>query len=496
MRIGIYIRVSTDEQAKEGFSIETQRRIDNAFAIVKGADEVVEYIDDGYSAKNLRRPAVQRMIEDCKKRKLDAVLVWKLDRLTRDLRDMLMLMDDVFRKYSIEFISATESIDTTTPAGRLFLSILGAFAQNEREVNALRVKTVMTEISKGCKHMGGVPPYGYIVNTQGFYEIEPKEAEAVRMIFEMRGDGRSYTDISEALNKAGHKSRNGKGFGKNSLYDMLRNEKYTGVYIYNRAAEADPDGKRNNRASKPEEDIIRIEGGMPAIISIEQWKKVRSMTREGQSVGGKNHAKNIYVLSGLVYCGECGRKMSIANAGRNRDGSYWRAYRCPDKCVPGVEYRKLEDCVFEFIENLARDKDLVEKTIKTIEEFNTYTAEDANEDLGKMRAEIKEAQRQRDNLFKLASKSDDPPVSLMEEIKRREGEIGNLRRQISIKEASVLRISIADVRTRFELLANIRDLSKEEQKKVVNEVIEAVTIYGDRIDISITTRSDGSLRTF
>ena len=371
------MRVSTDEQAKEGASIPAQLRILNAQAVLKGADDVVEYVDDGYSAKNLNRPAVQRLIADCNARQLDMVLVWKSDRLTRNLRDLLMLVEDVFEGNSVEFASAMEPIDTSNPAGRLMLNVLGAFAQSERETTSLRTKTVMLEQAKLGKHLGGRPPYGYAVTPDMFYEIVPHEAEAVRMAFEIKASGGSYSEIISALDAEGHKTRDGNSFTRNTLYDMLRNEKYTGTYIYNRAAAARKDGSRNNRASKPDSEIERIPGGMPAIIPIDLWEAVRAMSQEGKALGGKNYAKNIYLLSGLIRCSACGKSMTIANGGRNRDGSYWRVYRCKDKCVKGVEYKKLEACVLDYLVSAASDGDIVQRTLDLADQFNTYATEDS-----------------------------------------------------------------------------------------------------------------------
>lgn len=491
MRVGIYIRVSTDEQAREGFSIEAQRRILNAWTIVKGAEQTYEFIDDGYSAKNLHRPAVQQLIDACTRRQIDTVIVWKLDRLTRDLRDLLMLFDDVFRANDVEFVSSTESIDTSTPAGRLMLNILGAFAQNERENTALRTSTVMLELSKLGKHLGGRPPYGYTVTPDMHYAIEPREAEAVRMIFEMKAEGSSYSEIVHALNNAGFVSRGGGSFSKNTIYDMLRNEKYTGMYIYNRAQSPGRNGRRNHRASKPESEITRIPSGMPAIISYDLWKAVRNMSLEGKALGGKNSAKNIYLLSGLVRCGCCGKTMNIANGGKNRDGSYWRVYRCKDKCVHGVEYQKLENCVLDFLVSTASEGNLVQQTLDLVDQLNSYAAEDLQQDSEPMRASLSEMQRERDNLFKLASKSDDPPASLLEEIRRREAEISQLKEKLRTAELASLYIDKQAVLERFHRLLNVRSLERAEQKMVVREIVEAVTIYDDRIDISITTIGRG-----
>jgi site-specific DNA recombinase len=491
MRAGIYIRVSTDEQAKEGYSIEAQRKVLNAWAVIKGASSIEEYIDEGYSAKNLNRPAVRRMIDACNQRQLDAVIVWKSDRLTRNLRDLLMLTEDVFRDNSVQFISCTETIDTSTPTGRLVLNVLGAFAQNERENTSERTTMVMRELAKTGKHMGGRPPYGYSVDPNGRYMLNPAEAGGVRMLFEMKLSGRSYGDIIAALDAAGYKSRSGKTFEKNTLYDMLRNEKYTGTYIYNRAAPANRDGQRNNRASKPEEEWERIPGAMPAIITYDQWKAVNRMTKGNKAIGGENTAKNVYVLSGIVRCGACSKPMTIANAGRNRDGSYWRAYRCKNKCVKGVEYRKLETCVFDFLEHYAGSDEFQETILNLAREYNAYAAEDSAQDLQQLRNSLSQAHVERDNLFKLACKSDNPPESLLDEISRRDSAIHQLQADLEKAENSVLFIKEEDILRRLSTITGIRSLDKQAQKMVVKELVEAVTIYTDSIEITLTTTAIG-----
>lgn len=492
MKAGLYIRVSTDEQAREGFSIEAQKRVLNAWASIKGAESIIEYVDDGYSAKNLNRPAVQQLIRDCESKKIDAVIVWRLDRLTRDLRDMLTLMDDVFKAHGVEFISSTESVDTSTPTGRLFLNILGAFAQNERESNADRVKMVMKELSRACKHLGGRPPYGYSVNADGFYEIVPHEADAIRMIFAMKGNGESYARIVAALETSGCKTRSGSPWSKTALYEMLRNEKYTGVYIYGRAAPAQRDGKRNNHSSKPENEITRIPGGMPAIITFDQWRKVRDMSKEGKVLGGKNHAKNTYVLSGLVRCGVCGQTMVISNAGRNRDGSYWRAYRCKNKCVKGVEYRKLEACVFDFLSEHMSAPEFCDRLLDIVRQFNEWATEDNQEEIDSLRQQLSQVQRERNNLFKLASLADgDVPKSLLEEIRRKDSSIADLEKKITASEHSIPHINENDILNHYIRIRDIAQLSKEEQKTVANETIESVTIFNDRIGISLATNGVG-----
>lgn len=491
MKVGLYIRVSTDEQARDGFSIDAQRHVCNAWAVVKGATSVVEFVDEGYSAKNLNRPQVQRLIEACRQRELDMVIVWKTDRLTRNLRDLLMLMEDVFTDNKIEFVSCTETIDTSTPSGRLVLNMLGAVAQSERENTSERTTMVMRELAKSGKHLGGRPPYGYRVNRDMHYDIHPQEAEAVRMIFAMKLKGSSYADIISALDAAGHKTRSGASFGRNTLCDMLRNEKYTGIYIYNRAAPADRSGRRNNRASKPDSEIERIPGGMPAIITRETWEAVQKMTKNNKSIGGKNAAKNVYLLSGLVRCGCCGSNMVISNAGRNRDGSYWRAYRCKHKCVKGVEYRKLEACVLDFISSLANSDDFRRQLLDLAAQINSWSADDSDHDVEDLRLSISKAEMERSNLFRLAAKSDDPPASLLDEISKYDANIANLKRDLANAEASRLVIREDALLNRLERIKGIQSLEKAKQKAVVKELIEAVNIHPDHINITITTTAIG-----
>ena len=487
MNAGIYIRVSTDEQVREGYSIDAQRRVLNAWAVVKGADQVFEFVDEGYSAKNLNRPGVQRLIQACNRRELSMVIVWKTDRLTRNLRDLLMIMEDVFRDNSVEFVSCTESIDTSTPAGRLVLNMLGAVAQNERENTSERTSMVMREMAKEARHLGGRPPYGYAVGSDGKYEIVPHEAEAVRMIFARKRSGASYAELISALESSGHRTRSGRPFCKNTILDMLRNEKYTGVYIYNRAAAADRNGRRNNRASKPESEIERIPGGMPAIISRDEWEAVQN----GKQLGGKCSAKNIYVLSGLVRCGVCGGNMVISNAGRNRDGSYWRAYRCKNKCVKGIEHRKLESCVFAFLKDQVDAPEFRDALSAIIAQAREWSCESADVNVNEIRTALTVAISARDNLFKLAAKSDDPPVSLLDEISAKDSEISALKRALFNAENPAITIDESSIYRRLDQVSNLPALSPKEQKAVVADLIEFVRIFPDKIDVSLTTTAAG-----
>lgn len=497
MRIGLYVRVSTDEQAKEGYSVPAQLKLLNGWAIVKGATEIIEYVDDGYSAKNLRRPGVQRLLADCRAHKLDIVIVWMLDRLSRKLRDLLVTVEDVFNANGVEFISATENIDTTSPSGRLMLNILGSVAQNERENTSQRTSMTMNDLAKQAKHLGGRPPYGYAVDAEGRYVLHPERSAAVRMMFDMRLAGNSYSKIIAAMDAAGYKTYSGGTFTLNTLYDMLRNEKYCGTYIYNRAQPAGSDGVRNNRSSKPADQIIRIPGGMPAIVTREEWLRVNNTLKQGRELGGKNSAKHVYMLSGLVICGKCGRKMVIANGGRNRDGSYWRVYRCKDKCVHGIEFKKLDSTVINYLKSLASDPAILESALSIAENFCAMSAEDSKESLSALRAELADAEKAHSNLIAfVAASGAEAPKSLLSEISKYDQLCHDLREKISLLESQVLTLDRNKIISDIEHVRNIDLLPDDEKKAAVKSLVGSVIIHEDRIDIDLITTASGGADPF
>ena len=139
----IYIRVSTDFQAEEGYSIDAQKEQLTAYCVSKGIKHYDYYIDGGWSGSNINRPELQRLIEDIKKNRISHVIVYKLDRLSRSQKDTLYLIEDIFNVYGVSFVSINESIDTASPTGRLMIGILSAFAQLERENIRMRTRMGM-----------------------------------------------------------------------------------------------------------------------------------------------------------------------------------------------------------------------------------------------------------------------------------------------------------------------------------------------------------------
>ncbi|MGN0134622.1 MAG: recombinase family protein, partial [Anaerotignum sp.] len=171
MRIATYIRVSTQEQALEGYSIDAQKERLTSYCKAKGWTLSAEYIDGGFSGSNLERPQMQKLISDISLGLFDGVLVYKLDRLSRSQKDTLYLIEDVFLKNNISFVSLNENFDTSTPFGRAMIGILSVFAQLEREQIKERTRMGLEErIKKGHHH--SYAPFGYRLTESGL-EIHP-----------------------------------------------------------------------------------------------------------------------------------------------------------------------------------------------------------------------------------------------------------------------------------------------------------------------------------
>ncbi|HPY99770.1 MAG TPA: recombinase family protein, partial [bacterium] len=206
MKIAIYIRVSTEEQAKEGYSLTTQREHLENYAKREGHDIFRVYSDDGISGYSERRPALQALLQDAKLRRFDLVIVYKIDRFSRNLKDLLNLVDELSNS-SVGFKSATEPFDTTTSAGKLMFQQLGSFAEFERNRLAERVMPGMIKgVQLGNWQGARYSPFGYNYNKAAkVLEINSEQAPIVKMIFEMAIADKPVRYIHEYLTKKGYR---------------------------------------------------------------------------------------------------------------------------------------------------------------------------------------------------------------------------------------------------------------------------------------------------
>ena len=335
-KAAIYIRVSTDAQAEEGYSVEAQKEQLTAYCVSKRIKHYELYIDGGWSGSNLARPEIQRLIQDVKDNKISHVIVFKLDRLSRSQKDTLYLIEDVFNPHDVSFVSLNESMDTSTPMGRLMIGILSAFAQLERENIRLRTRMGMKERVKAGYWMGGGKiPFGYDYDSEDGILVPNKDAEKVKQVYALYIAGKSPQVIANLL---------GLKYEKLVTQILIRKCNY-GVIEYNGEIYQ---GKHEPIISKETYDM--------AMKCMYERKAVRANSTE-------------HLLTGLVYCGKCGAKMRYIKWGGQ--GYKFMCYsqqkskpylvKDPDCDQPKISAEEVETMVkkaiFEFADNYALDKE-------------------------------------------------------------------------------------------------------------------------------------------
>lgn len=320
-RVAQYARFSSDNQRTE--SIDAQVRAMNQFCKQNHWQVVATYTDEARSATTDNRPQFQQMITDSSKGLFDIVLVHKLDRFSRDRYDSAIYKKRL-KKNNVKLCSVLERMDDS-PESIMMESVLEGMAEYYSKNLGREVMKGMKETALQCKYTGGGIALGYDLDENKHLIINQHEAEAVKIIFQMFADGHGYSAIINYLNEHGYRTKRGQIFGKNSLYEILRNEKYTGVFVFNKAA-SKADGKRNNHAVKSE--IIRVEGGCPAIISKNLFEKVQRKKAANKRNTGRYHSKEFYLLTGKIFCGVCGKRMvgNVRFSGRSK--TRLATYRC------------------------------------------------------------------------------------------------------------------------------------------------------------------------
>jgi len=201
-----YIRVSTDEQAAEGISLDVQEEKIRAYATLKDFELVELVRDEGRSGKDLDRPGLQRLLQLVEGNEAEALIVYKLDRLTRRTSDLLHLVEEVFEKGNTRFLSITEQIDTDTAMGKFFLTIMGAMAQMERELISERTSAALSHKKDKGEVLGQIP-YGFERDEEGKLLKNREEQNVIRRMKRLRKNGKSYQKIANALNEKGVKPR-------------------------------------------------------------------------------------------------------------------------------------------------------------------------------------------------------------------------------------------------------------------------------------------------
>lgn len=222
MRAVIYVRVSTQEQASEGVSLDNQIEKIKAYCYARSWSVVDLISDEGYSGKSLNRPGVLKIIGKAKQKEFDVVVTYKLDRLTRSVRDLGYLIEDIFNKHDIAFTSVLDNFDTSTANGKLILNVLGSVAQWERDIISERTKDALLYKKRNMK-LYGQCPYGYHVDSEGNLLPVKEELDVINKMKDRRRRGLSLNKIADQLNTLETPTKNGGRWGAETVRRILNN---------------------------------------------------------------------------------------------------------------------------------------------------------------------------------------------------------------------------------------------------------------------------------
>lgn len=471
MNIAIYVRVSTAEQAKEGYSIGEQTERLAKYAEAHGWHIFKIYTDPGFSGSNMERPALQEMIAAVKEKKFEKVLVYKLDRLSRSQKDTLTIIEDILIANNVDFVSMNENFDTSTPFGKAMIGILAVFAQLEREQIKERMGMGREARAKmGLYNGGNSAPYGYDY-VEGKLIINDFEAMIVREIFDLSIQGKSPWTIAKILNEKGYPSRKGKW--TYSTIDKIADSKFYIGYV-----------KFVDQWFKGQHDPI---------ISIDDYELAQNViiSRKAKfNVNKDNPGKATSYLTGLLYCARCGRKYYKKSNGTTRKGIPGRNnyYRCRGNSVDLLATADTK-CTNKSYRMEDLDKEILEEVKKLAIEPGYYkslrsSAADPEDKGAAIASEIKKIDAQISRFMDLYALGSMPVDVLDNKIKDLSMKKAALEENLQQIKADSSKLSIKETE---KLINKIPDIlhngSVEEIRHLLSDLIDKIEIDGDEISI-------------
>ena len=495
IRCAVYTRKSTEDGLEQEYnSLDAQRDAGEAYIASQKSEGWIclpdRYDDGGFTGGNMDRPALKRLLTDIEDGKVDCIVVYKVDRLSRSLIDFAKIME-ILERRCISFVSVTQQFNTSNSMGRLMLNVLLSFAQFEREMISERTRDKIAATRRKGKWSGGIPMLGYDVDPKGGrLHVNDDEAARVRGIFEAYLEYQSLLETAKELDKRGWLTkkwitrkgipRGGKSFNKHNLLKLLTNRIYLGKITYKDEA---------------------YDGEHPAIVDTEIFERVqRLLKRNARS--GSHHIRNKFgvLLKGLVRCVPCGCAMAPSHATKNKNKRY-RYYVCsnaqkrgwgvcPSPSVPAPE---LERFVVEQIKCIGNDTDLLAETL-------AECRHQREENIGKLKAEKRMLERElREHNHQLhdqvvSSDSNNGNTNhlanVQERIRSTENRITEVReRIIALSKELVDAREVGNACSVFDPLWET--LTAREQARILHLLIEKVDYDGDNGTVSITFHPTG-----
>ncbi|MBF0445795.1 MAG: recombinase family protein [Magnetococcales bacterium] len=370
IRAAVYTRKSTEDGLEQDFnSLDAQRESCESYIASQKREGWIlvpdRYDDAGLSGGTLKRPALQRLLQDIEDGKVDCIVTYKIDRLSRSLMDFSKLVE-IFDRHKVSFISVTQAFNTTNSMGRLTLNVLLSFAQFEREVTAERIRDKFAQSKKRGIWMGGHPSLGYDVKDRKLV-INTEEAEQVQRIFKRFIQIGSATTLVKELRENGlisktrtfstGKIRHGKPIDKGTLYKILNNQTYLGLTVYKGTA---------------------YQGEHSAIIDQKLWDKVQTiLAKNNKKRGNFTRSESPSVLKGIIRCGHCNRSMRPSHT--RKRGVLYRYYVCmqaaknsyADCPLNSIAAGQIEDAVFYRIREMIQTPEMIARIWKKAKEADS-----------------------------------------------------------------------------------------------------------------------------
>lgn len=457
-----YERVSTDEQAQEGHSLEAQKELNIKYINNEGWNFYRSFVDPGVSGKNLKRPGIQSLLDEIKKGTVQIVVVHKLDRLTRSVGDLHYLIN-FFEEHNVKLVSVTEKLDTSSAMGRMFVYMLGIFAQWYRENLGEEVLKGMKKRAEKGLHNITVDLYGYRRDEGGNLIVVEEQAKWVRYIFDRYCSGIGTTNIAKELNAKGVRRNQGAKWDQHKVMMTLTNLHYTG-HIHYKPRHLD---KQIVSKSAVEHEPI---------ISMEQYERAqRILQRRREGMISLNSYE--YIFGGIIRCGKCGggyKGKYNKRVERNGKDYLYRGYVCSNNerygtCdASGISERNLTKLVFNQIDFLS----------PTLDHFEESIEEEKDE-----RAEIEELLRQSD--LKRARWQHAYGEGLMsyddfaDRMKEEMEYVQQLRERLA--ETKPVHVSTYSKEEAAQFLNDIKSnweyFSQETKKEVIQQLFQRITIH-------------------
>lgn len=465
----VYARFSSHNQHEQ--SIEGQLAEAKKFAEAKGYNIVHEYIDRAKSGRTDNREAFQQMLKDTAKKQFGVIILWKVDRFGRN-REEITLNKYKCKKNGVRVEYVAETIPDS-PEGVILESVLEGFAEYYSLQLSQNIQRGQRKSAEKCQSIGGNYPLGYKIGPDKKYIIDENTVETVKMIFSKYADGATVPELVSYLNDLGLRTKLGKPFTKNSLYSILRNERYKGIYIYK---------------------DMKIPDGMPRIIEDSVFDKVQELLRSNQKAPSHKWTKADYILTDKLYCGHCGNAM-VGESGTSHTGDKHCYYTCTGKRKKHICNKKsvkqdvIERAVIQQVCQLLENDGLLDFIAE--QTYKYYEAQDeSKEQLAELEHELKECDSAMANLVKAVELGifNSATKARMDELEQQRAEL----------TASIANIKVCQTYklTKDHILFYLLGFRKmdykdiECQKKMINTFVNSIYLYDDG-GITITFNFSG-----